>query len=512
MDERHRRLLEFLIPILYPDKPTQVTVTMANTIFGALADKVVDWSKVLTSVVLRLLSNLGKNKTSPLSVYLLHLYQHRELLTAEELTDYNTGMVMLEYNCEVEPDPETLDSEEDEPPRVGRRKSIDPAKRGEKDLMPDTTDPTQADPWAGSKFFDTRFEWIRTAKDYHDWLVDLVLESTELLKCEPDKIVEALKARLQPEEVEAKTEEIRKAKEEQEQELRKIQLAQLELTTKLNWTEGELTEAQQQLQQARKTIQEFQKWVRVPTEMYQKTALYDGMEKENTALTQSKIIRIMVDLRNQMDTSLKDLRQLFESMDSNKPMDFSKFPDVPEIPVMGTPVRHQIGTVIRTTVGLQSIITQPGPHMALYQSMTTPNGIPTTQGQPGPSQASPPLWDVPEITTKKTGETSSGKARMDLTSRLNAVENLAQEHPEQFPFMQQPSPVKTTSTIRLDESEGTDVAIVEKPEEEEDESSPTPARTTRRVTTQAQAQRTPKTADKPPTHDESSAKKARKGR
>ena len=35
MDPRARRVLEFLVPILYPEKPTRVTVTVGNTIFGA---------------------------------------------------------------------------------------------------------------------------------------------------------------------------------------------------------------------------------------------------------------------------------------------------------------------------------------------------------------------------------------------------------------------------------------------------------------------------------------------
>ena len=35
-DSRAKRLLEFLIPILYLEKPTRVTVTVGNTIFGAL--------------------------------------------------------------------------------------------------------------------------------------------------------------------------------------------------------------------------------------------------------------------------------------------------------------------------------------------------------------------------------------------------------------------------------------------------------------------------------------------
>ena len=33
---RQRRVLEFLVPIVHPDKPTRMTITIGNTIFGAL--------------------------------------------------------------------------------------------------------------------------------------------------------------------------------------------------------------------------------------------------------------------------------------------------------------------------------------------------------------------------------------------------------------------------------------------------------------------------------------------
>ena len=36
-DPRVKRVLEFLVPLLYPEKPTRVTITVGNTIFGALS-------------------------------------------------------------------------------------------------------------------------------------------------------------------------------------------------------------------------------------------------------------------------------------------------------------------------------------------------------------------------------------------------------------------------------------------------------------------------------------------
>ena len=36
-DPRAKRVLEFLVPLLYPEKPTRITITVDNTIFGALS-------------------------------------------------------------------------------------------------------------------------------------------------------------------------------------------------------------------------------------------------------------------------------------------------------------------------------------------------------------------------------------------------------------------------------------------------------------------------------------------
>ena len=46
-NNRQRRVLEFLVPIVHPDKPTRVMITIGNTIFGALdGGREVDWGVV----------------------------------------------------------------------------------------------------------------------------------------------------------------------------------------------------------------------------------------------------------------------------------------------------------------------------------------------------------------------------------------------------------------------------------------------------------------------------------
>ena len=104
-DSRKRRLLEFLVPIVHPDKPTRVTRTIGNTIFGALSeDRPVDWGKVLSELVQRLVGAAGKAKPTPICPFLYHLYEGKDLLTKEEETNYTTAKKLNWYQISPEQD------------------------------------------------------------------------------------------------------------------------------------------------------------------------------------------------------------------------------------------------------------------------------------------------------------------------------------------------------------------------------------------------------------------------
>ena len=106
-DSRAKRVLEFLIPILYLEKPTWVTVTVGNTIFGALlGERKVDWGIVLQAVVAKLVEGARKLKATPIGPYLFHLYMEQELLNGEEMVAYEIGLDLLKYDCTPEPDPD----------------------------------------------------------------------------------------------------------------------------------------------------------------------------------------------------------------------------------------------------------------------------------------------------------------------------------------------------------------------------------------------------------------------
>ena len=85
-ETRARRVLEFMVPLVYLKKPTRVTITVGNTIFEALSgERPVDWGQVVKDVVQRLFSRMGKSKASPIFPYVFHMYHaHEVLLLAEK--------------------------------------------------------------------------------------------------------------------------------------------------------------------------------------------------------------------------------------------------------------------------------------------------------------------------------------------------------------------------------------------------------------------------------------------
>ena len=102
-DPRVKRVLEFLVPLLYPEKPTRVTITVRNTIFGALSrERPVDWGIVVKDLVQRLLSGMGKSKATPICPYIFHLYHSHELLFPAEKKEYRIQEALVKHNVESE--------------------------------------------------------------------------------------------------------------------------------------------------------------------------------------------------------------------------------------------------------------------------------------------------------------------------------------------------------------------------------------------------------------------------
>ena len=150
-DPRERRLLEFLVSIVHPDKPTRVTRTIGNTILGAMSgERPIDWAIIFIELVNRLVGGAGKSKPIPICPFLYHLYESKGLLTEEEETDYTATKELNEYWITPERDP-GLDSEVlritgPEPQRAPA--SVNQVKRGNRvkqtHRTPDGSPPTRS--------------------------------------------------------------------------------------------------------------------------------------------------------------------------------------------------------------------------------------------------------------------------------------------------------------------------------------------------------------------------------
>ena len=104
-DSRAKKVLEFLIPILYLEKPTWVIVTVDNTIFDALlGERKVDWRIILQSVITKLVEGARKLKATSIGSYMFHFYMGQEVLSVEEMVAYAIGLDLLKYDCTLEPE------------------------------------------------------------------------------------------------------------------------------------------------------------------------------------------------------------------------------------------------------------------------------------------------------------------------------------------------------------------------------------------------------------------------
>ena len=105
-------MLEFMLPILTPEKPKRLTLTMANTLFGALSGvRLVKWGLLIHELVNRSISSIEK-KPSYLCPYILHLYQHYGCTTREE--DDAITIANEEIHFQVQPMPPDTSTESDE--------------------------------------------------------------------------------------------------------------------------------------------------------------------------------------------------------------------------------------------------------------------------------------------------------------------------------------------------------------------------------------------------------------
>ena len=512
---RHRRVLEFLVPILYPEKPTRVTITIANTIFGALGERKVSWGVVIQGAVSKLAEGiLSRGRTSVISPYLFHLYKFYDILTVNELCAYNSALNLQLYNLSAEYEKEMRQSEhegetpepkEPTPEKKGHRKNTDPEGRGKKPT--DEGGPSghiPADPFAKAR------KWMDQARNEHfDMGISLGRICDALGGVKPDDILTEIERRTRP--------EILLAKEEQIRNLEKIRD---EFHIKAVRAEEAATAARQREADALSLVRNLKDLLQNPAEVQANAELFRS-RLAHEAITQPRIVVILSEFHTKLEILLKDMRALLEP---DRALDFTQFPEVPGnvFEEMQTP--HP---------------TRPSGDPFLSPMLTGPEVTPPApRTDPGPSSTPAPTSTFPPPGKPGTGsKAGSLPIRQELINRIEAMTNPAQKYPADFEHMQEsPPPEKQPEDIvDLDEEEsnGSDPDVQEIKESEEESAhttdseteseperevtpAPPPARTPN-VTTRSAAKSTPPTKSSgrktpAPKGGASSSKKARRGR
>jgi hypothetical protein len=79
-DEREMRMLAFIVPIFSPEKPYNITLTLATTLLLAYSEKkVVDWRNIIGELVHKLATNTKRGQPSYIGHFLFHVYAHGNL-------------------------------------------------------------------------------------------------------------------------------------------------------------------------------------------------------------------------------------------------------------------------------------------------------------------------------------------------------------------------------------------------------------------------------------------------
>ena len=304
-----KRVLEFLIHVLYSEKPTRMTVTVGNTIFGALLGEwKVDWGILLQAVVTKLVDGVRKFKATPIGPYLFYLYKGQELLNGKEMVAYEIGLDLLKYDCTPDPN---LDQGQDSPMRSDRTPSpfAKHNKRKKEDQPGSSQDRgnwnknkglTQQELTETAHSFEDAIRWMELAQAQYNQLGDVVVDVCKALDNVAIKDIDtALSRNEEVAERDSRINELIREKEELKERLRK--------------TERELKLEQSKTQGAHRLIGLLEEHVRNPRDLVIKAWIYDEAVAKVGGVTALKLIHICVDYSTRMETILAEMRVLFDN-------------------------------------------------------------------------------------------------------------------------------------------------------------------------------------------------------
>ena len=366
-NSRECRLLEFLVPIVYPNKPTQVTRTIGNTIFGALSgDRPVDWSKVFSELIQRLVGEAGKAKPTPICPFLYHLYECKGLLMEEEETDYTMAKELNRYEIPPKRDEDSdngvlritgpelqrapapinqvkrgnrVEKSHQAPkgsqPIRSRGEGSRPSSEGGRPLSPKPLSPrpvsprpaspqperqqpaiqpkaeqTEEDkPWVRRSFDPVR-ESYKVVKSQYQAMERFIEEISNYMDSEPADVMDRIKALPKPEDLtdlQARMDCLLKENVELRAKADEGDVLQAE-NKELKDRMKEAKAARTEQDMSKEIAQKVSKFLGSPGDVLNKARLFDHGLKQPATDSGVKIMRCMIDYSQKMEKTLKELR------------------------------------------------------------------------------------------------------------------------------------------------------------------------------------------------------------
>ena len=404
-DPRVKRVLEFLVPLLYSEKPTRVTITVGNTIFGALSgERPVDWGVVVKDLVQRLLSGMGKSKATPICPYIFHLYHSHELLLPAEKKEYRIQEALVKHNVEFDEDEDPAspanpdeegssdDSNECEslsPSEIREIQKQEAARLKKSPVNKRKQPPPAKEPVSNKRKSpaplegpDRSYQVIAHAlKDIREWEREqqgiIRALCARLGNVQPDGLLEAidqLPSQKRLEELEAKTtflqEKSKKASEElkEEKEAHRKALDKLNLSLAFN--------------------QKLETYVGNSGDVVNKAQLFDANLAQHPVRAK-KVIPVLVDFADKMEELLDEMRVLFDGL-------------LPEVPPVAAKNLPDISGEILSLTGWEKDGTtktptkpdQPGPSKPSREEETPARSEPPHSPRTRPAGTSAPVREV----------------------------------------------------------------------------------------------------------------------
>lgn len=315
-DKRERRVLAFLVPILSPEKPYNVTLTLATTILLSFSgERVVDWGSIIGEVVHKLATATKRGQPSYIGPFLYHLYEHGNLLTEEETVQWAGHQIMRELQTtDSEPDLGPDESKEEEVIEVSTEEQPAAKKRKTTEGTPATRTRsatrvveagTDSQP-RGEVSLDAIIRDLEGVRDR--WRANEVqLQQLGAIVGNPprDTLVTAVREAVQDPRHQRKL----------EGKVDQLTAENRKVLEKLAKVEAEKKELQKQMREAASVTRKVMDTVGVPGDVWLKAKMFDADLKNAGHVSGTKLVPFVMDQGSKMDAALRAMRTLVATLD-----------------------------------------------------------------------------------------------------------------------------------------------------------------------------------------------------